>query len=191
MIGMAQEKWLFDGLATSRSKWNVIANDVILARLHQGGVEAYYTDGWDGFPPSRQRLLDHIAKSKPSNPVAITGDIHSFWANDIKADFADETSPVIASELIGTSITSNGVPYETFAKYLPDNPHVKFFESRKRGYVSVELTRQGDDGEIPGGVGRHRCQCEPLHAQDLCGRGRQARTGCRLTRCVPASPHGG
>ncbi|MEJ0028101.1 MAG: alkaline phosphatase D family protein [Rhizomicrobium sp.] len=142
MIGMAQEKWLFEGLATSRSKWNVIANDVILARLHQGGVEAYYTDGWDGFPPSRQRLLDHIAKSKPSNPVAITGDIHSFWANDIKADFADETSPVIASELIGTSITSNGVPYETFAKYLPDNPHVKFFESRKRGYVSVELTRQ-------------------------------------------------
>ena len=23
---------------------------------------------------------------------------------------------------------------------LPDNPHVKFFESRKRGYVSVDLT---------------------------------------------------
>ena len=25
-------------------------------------------------------------------------------------------------------------------KWLPDNPHVHFFESRKRGYVSVELT---------------------------------------------------
>ncbi len=141
MIGMAQEKWLFEGLATSKAQWNVIANDVILARLHEGGPDNYYTDGWDGFPASRQRVLDHIAQSKPSNPVAITGDIHSFWANDLKADFDDPASPVIASELIGTSITSHGVPYDVFAKYLPDNPHVKFFESRQRGYVSVELTR--------------------------------------------------
>ncbi len=79
MIGMAQEKWLFEGLATSKAQWNVIANDVILARLHEGGPDNYYTDGWDGFPASRQRVLDHIAQSKPSNPVAITGDIHSFW----------------------------------------------------------------------------------------------------------------
>ncbi len=33
------------------------------------------------------------------------------------------------------------MPYDVFAKYLPDNPHVTFFESRQRGYVSVELTR--------------------------------------------------
>ena len=142
MIGMAQEKWLFEGLATSRAKWNVIANDVILARLRQGGADNYYTDGWDGFPRSRQRLLDHIAQAKPSNPVAITGDIHSFWANDLKADFNDPKSPTIGSELIGTSVTSYGVPYDIFAKFLPDNPQVKFFESRQRGYVSVALTRK-------------------------------------------------
>ena len=35
MIGMAQEKWLFEGLATSKARWNVIANDVLMARLHQ------------------------------------------------------------------------------------------------------------------------------------------------------------
>ncbi len=44
--------------------------------------------------------------------------------------------------MIGTSITSYGVPYDAFAKFLPDNPHVKFFESRQRGYVSIDLTRQ-------------------------------------------------
>ena len=27
-------------------------------------------------------------------------------------------------------------------KWLPDNPHVHFFESRRRGYVSVELTAE-------------------------------------------------
>jgi hypothetical protein len=29
------------------------------------------------------------------------------------------------------------VPYEVIAPALPDNPHVHFFESRRRGYVCV------------------------------------------------------
>ncbi|MEI9995800.1 MAG: alkaline phosphatase D family protein [Rhizomicrobium sp.] len=140
LIGLVQEKWLFDGLATSKAHWNVIANDVLMARLRQGGQDSYWTDDWDGYPKSRERLLQHIAAAKPSNPVAITGDIHSFWANDLKADFDDAASPVIASELVGTSITSNPPPYEVFKGFLPDNPHVKFFDSRPRGYVSVALT---------------------------------------------------
>ena len=36
-------------------------------------------------------------------------------------------------------MTSNGPRYEKFAGWLADNPHVHFFESRKRGYVSAEL----------------------------------------------------
>lgn len=146
MIGLPQEQWLFDGLATSKARWNVIANDVLMARLRQDNADAsitggYWTDDWDGYPASRTRLLDHIAKSKPSNPVVITGDIHSFWANDLKADFDNPNSPTLASELVGTSVTSYGPPYDLFAKFVPNNPHVKFFDSRKRGYVSVELTR--------------------------------------------------
>ncbi|MGZ5935144.1 MAG: alkaline phosphatase D family protein, partial [Rhizomicrobium sp.] len=145
MIGLEQEKWLFDGLASSTARWNIIANDVLMARLHQKtptGEDGWWTDDWDGYPASRTRLMQHIADARPSNPVAITGDIHSFWANDLKVDFDDPNSPVIASELVGTSITSYGPPYDLFNSFLPNNPHVKFFESRKRGYVSVELTRE-------------------------------------------------
>jgi alkaline phosphatase D len=40
------------------------------------------------------------------------------------------------------SISSVGPPYEQFAKLLPDNPHVRYFDSRGRGYVSVELTQE-------------------------------------------------
>jgi alkaline phosphatase D len=74
--------------------------------------------------------------------VVITGDIHSFWANDIKQDFDNPISPTIATELIGSSITSPPPPYDLFKSFLPDNPHIKFFESRKRGYVSVNLTKK-------------------------------------------------
>jgi alkaline phosphatase D len=145
MIGMDQEKWLFDGLANSKARWNVIANDVLMARLNQpapDGEPAYWTDDWDGYPPSRKRLLDHIHDSKPGNPVVITGDIHSFWTNDLKPDFDDPKSPVVATELVGTSVSSDGPPYDMFKGFLAANPHIKFFESRKRGYVSVELTRK-------------------------------------------------
>lgn len=151
MLGEAQEKWLFNNISSSKARWNVIANDVMMARLNQpapDGEPSYWTDDWDGYPASRNRLLIRIHDSKVSNPVVITGDIHSFWTNDLKLDFDDPKSPVVATELVGTSVTSDGVPYETFSQYLSHNPHVKFFDSRKRGYVSVALTQKRMDAKF-------------------------------------------
>jgi alkaline phosphatase D len=142
MLGLAQESWLGLGLARSKARWNVIAQDVLMAQLRQkmpDGDFGFWTDDWDGFPASRRRLLQRIAQTRVSNPVVIGGDIHAFFANDLKVDFDDPKSPVIATEFVGTSISSAGPPYDVFAAQLPDNPHVRFFESRKRGYVSVDV----------------------------------------------------
>ena len=49
----------------------------------------------------------------------IGGDIHSFWANDLKLDFDDPASPVVATEFVGTSISSYPAPYDLFAKRCP------------------------------------------------------------------------
>jgi len=49
---------------------------------------------------------------------------------------------VVASEFVGTSISSSGVPFGTFFSFLPENPHVKFFESRLRGYDRCTVTRR-------------------------------------------------
>ena len=84
--------------------------------------------------------MQHVHDSKVRNPVVIGGDIHSFWANDLMLDFDDPRSPVVATELTGTSISSPGPSYEQFVKFLPDNPHVKFFDSRYRGYVAVQVS---------------------------------------------------
>jgi alkaline phosphatase D len=142
MLGAAQEQWLFDGLARSQTRWNVIAQDVLMAELRQRQADAsigFWTDDWNGYPATRDRLLHHIRDARVKNPVVIGGDIHSFWANDLKLDFADPTSPTVATEFIGTSITSFGPRYDVFSAWLPDNPHVHFFESRRRGYVSVDV----------------------------------------------------
>jgi alkaline phosphatase D len=144
MIGDEQEAWLFDGLTHSPARWNVIGQDVLMAQLRQktpDGDFGYWTDDWDGYPASRTRLLQHISRSRVRNPVVLGGDIHSFWANDLKLDFDEPMSPTVATEFVGTSIASKGPPYELFAKCLPDNPHVRFFESRFRGYACADITR--------------------------------------------------
>ena len=138
LLGAAQEEWLYEGLARSTVRWNLLAQDVLMARLRQG--DRYWTDDWNGYPANRSRLLRHIQESRVSNPVVLSGDIHSFWANDLKADFDDPRSATVATEFVATSISSHGVPYEQFLRYLPDNPHVRYFESRRRGYVSAEVT---------------------------------------------------
>jgi alkaline phosphatase D len=74
--------------------------------------------------------------------VVIDGDVHSFWVADVKQDFSARTSPTVATEFIGTSVTSEGVPYEVFNGFLPENPHIKFFESRERGYVLADVSRE-------------------------------------------------
>ena len=145
-LGMAQEAWLYRQFRASRApgpaRWNVLAQQQLMAefkeRLDNGDI-SYWSDDWNGYPAARQRLLAQMRDTGLPNPVVIGGDIHSFWANDLKLDFDDPRAPVIASEFVGSSITSTPPPHAKFAAWVADSPHVHFFESRQRGYVSVEL----------------------------------------------------
>jgi alkaline phosphatase D len=144
-FGPAQETWLMAGLARATARWNVIAQSTLMSQWRQrtqDGEAAFSTDNWNGYPASRTRLLRHINEARVPNPVMIGGDVHSFWANDLKLDFDDPQSPTVATEFVCTSITSAGPNYDRYVKYLPDNPHVRFFDSRRRGYAAIDLTRQ-------------------------------------------------
>jgi len=148
-LGMAQEAWLYGQFRTRQSpgpaRWNILAQQQLMAefkeRLDNGEI-SYWSDDWNGYPAARQRLLQQMRDTSLPNPVVIGGDIHSFWANDLKLDFDDPAAPVVASEFVGSSITSNPPPYAKFAAWVAENPHIHFFESRKRGYVSVDLSPQ-------------------------------------------------
>lgn len=80
----------------------------------------------------------------PTNPVIISGDIRSSWVNDVKGDYGVPSSPVVATEFVGTSITSD-FPATFLAPVnaaLVDNPHVKDFDGVFRGSVACRLDRQ-------------------------------------------------
>jgi alkaline phosphatase D len=141
-LGPTQEAWLYEQFRQPVGRWNVLAQEQLMAELKErldDGAVAHWTEDWNGYPAARQRLLQQMREAKLANAVVIGGDIHSFWANDLKRDFDDPKAPVVASEFVGTSITSPGPPYAKFAAWAADNPHVRFFDSRKRGYVSVDL----------------------------------------------------
>jgi alkaline phosphatase D len=147
-LGKPQEVWLYGQFRAAPRRWNILAQQQLMAELKErlaSGEIGHWSNDWNGFPAARQRLLQQIADTSLRNPVVIGGDIHSFWANDLKLDFDDPAAPAIASEFVGTSITSAGPSYEQFKAWLPDNPHIKFFESRQRGYVSVDLRPQRMD----------------------------------------------
>ncbi|OGN49224.1 MAG: alkaline phosphatase [Caulobacterales bacterium RIFOXYB1_FULL_67_16] len=143
-LGFEQERWLCDGLARSQAQWNILGQDLVMAglRFGDGGAETrYWTDTWDGYPVARDRMTEALATLKPRNPVVLSGDYHSFWTNDVKRVSADPASATVATEFVGTSISSSGPPYDALMANMPNNPQIKFFDSRVRGYMSIEMDR--------------------------------------------------
>ena len=144
LLGTTQENWLLDRLATSPSTWNILAQQVMMARVDRkpGDAVAYSMDQWSGYEVGRRRLMKSIDERGISNPVVLTGDIHTNWVNDLKIDYDDANASTVATEFVGTSISSGGDGAEKRKDtdgVLAENPFVKFYNA-ERGYVRCELT---------------------------------------------------
>jgi alkaline phosphatase D len=72
--------------------------------------------------------------------VFLGGDVHAAMAARIQADPANPDSPVVASEIVATSITSQGFA-SMIAGIAKENPHILYAESQVRGYSLIELDR--------------------------------------------------
>ncbi|WP_210491833.1 alkaline phosphatase D family protein [Patulibacter sp. SYSU D01012] len=140
--GIAQERWIVDRMTRSRARWNVLAQQVLMASHDtvKGDAKGYSTDQWDAYRASRQRVLTGIADGGTRNPVVLTGDIHQHYASDLLRDFADPSSPVIGSELCATSVTSGGDGSDA-REDLSENPWMKY-NAKRRGYVRVTVDRE-------------------------------------------------
>jgi alkaline phosphatase D len=168
MMGATQEAWLANGLKNSRSEWNVVAQQVMMMpwnlvrtaalniqfnpaippALKQQLLQAaslvsnvYNVDAWDGYPAARARFLQMLQTLKPSNPIVLSGDIHSAWASNLLSDFSNPQSQVLAAEFTCTSVTStfltqNPKPTEGIVRpgVQQDNKHIAFFNGLFRGY---------------------------------------------------------
>src|SRR5690606_4279132 len=144
ILGAEQEQWLFSQLATARSRWTVLAQQVpMFAR--DNGPDArvrFFMDKWDGYTASRQRVLTRLKEARTPNPIVLSGDVHQHYGADLKMNFADPASETVGVEFTNTSITSGGDGSEVqldWDRLQGFNPHLKY-NSNRRGYIACTAT---------------------------------------------------
>jgi alkaline phosphatase D len=143
VLGDAQERWLDGALDESGAAWNFLAQNVLVMTVAEGTAESprHYSDAWAGYPPARERFLASLVKHGTANPVVLTGDIHSFWVNEV----ANAAGRPVAVELVASSIATS--TYDKSAT-LALNPGAKFHDGLHNGYVRCALRRDRLQADI-------------------------------------------
>jgi len=99
------------------------ANSAFVAASGQkDALSAFFTrflldcDQWDGYNTERKTLMAHLKANNIGNVVAITGDIHAFFAGTVNDDFdaAGGGTPVMVD------LVSAGISSDSFFSYLRD-----------------------------------------------------------------------
>jgi len=135
LLGPAQERWLGEGWDLARP-WNLVAQTTLMARVAGYGDDAtVWTDGWDGYPAARARLLREVAARRVPGVVMLGGDIHAHVVADLHTDADNPRSPRVASEFCATSISSHATLRGPFAT----QDHMRFGDADHRGCMRFTL----------------------------------------------------
>jgi len=132
ILGKTQREWWKKTLQTSSAQWKIWGNEVSLLKMRLdarklAGVPTALqqdfvlnADQWDGYNAERSDLLNFIRQNKISNVVAITGDIHSFYAGVAHADYnaTPPNTPALV-DLVTAGISSDSF-YQYFAAAVRD-----------------------------------------------------------------------
>ena len=142
LFGMAQERWLAQGLAASTRRWKLLGQGT---QLSASGVDSplgqrIHTDGWDGYPKARERLLHAIADPGVSNVLSLGGDVHRHVAAQLRLRPNDPASPIVASEFVCSSISTRGLSEALMGLMRSSNPDMVHARSDERGYALIEIT---------------------------------------------------
>jgi alkaline phosphatase D len=144
MLGSAQEEWLKGALTGSRARWTLLGQQTLFAHVDESPDKEvrYWADNWNGYPAARARLVNFMAERKIRNPVVLSGDIHAFLVNDVNAHANDPASPIVATELVTSSISSNGRSQQDYDVWKPKNANVHLARSDTRGYLRLSVKQE-------------------------------------------------
>ena len=142
LLGGEQKRWLKRQLIGSGARWNVLAQQVMMGMVDRRLNGTYSMDQWPGYAHERMELLRFLEDRRIPNPVVLTGDIHTNWANELRADDRRAEDPVIAPEFVATSLSSGGDGYDKPNRYdelRAKHPGIKFHNG-ERGYIRCTIT---------------------------------------------------
>ncbi|HXI87461.1 MAG TPA: alkaline phosphatase D family protein [Parvularculaceae bacterium] len=166
----------------SGQPWRVIANQVIMAKVTAPDLNPHVTekdieelqaqwsqarsfiktsalglpmdfDAWNGYPAARERFYKTTREAGAQGLVVVTGDSHTWWANDLVA----EDGAHMGVELGVHSVTSpspfrreflggKGADYALLTNQ--DNKCVRYLSGENHGYISLEIGREAVDARF-------------------------------------------
>ncbi|RYF61434.1 MAG: hypothetical protein EOO27_02030 [Comamonadaceae bacterium] len=144
LLGAEQARWLATGLAASRRRWNLVAQATQMSAtgIDSSQGRSIWTDGWDGYPLERRRLLQAASDAGVRNLVTLGGDVHRHVAADLRIQPNELRSPVVASEFVGCSVTSRGASQAAMARMQRDNPDIRHARGDERGWALLHIGPQ-------------------------------------------------
>ncbi|SDP32329.1 alkaline phosphatase D [Klenkia soli] len=154
-----QLRWLTDGITRSRKPWHLVGNQTVLTRLFAVprvgvlGGQVYNADQWDGYQADQATLIAAMGRGG-TDPVVLTGDIHSSWANDLPPafDVARYTAAPssVGVEFVCPSVTSNGfkeslgnsaaAAVAATTAFQAANPWIRYLEGIGHGFAVLDVT---------------------------------------------------
>lgn len=169
VMGAAQQAWFLDTMKGAKETWKLWGNEYCLLPLaiNLKGLapapfdKAFYmnADMWDGMRDRRSEILTELAKL--DNVVAITGDIHAFYAgvpgtNDdptqriaefvtsgmSSGTFRSQLVLQVAADPVLSMTDGASMLAESIDSLLRDtgfNRHLAHADSSRNGFVSIEL----------------------------------------------------
>lgn len=131
MLGAEQRGWLIDALKASDATWKFWGNETQLVQMVLDlspfnvpplfkGLYYFTVDQWDGYRTERTEILQELSSVK--NLVALTGDIHAFYAGELHVDFDKPGPTPIGVEYVTAGISSSPAQEITAGAVLALDP---------------------------------------------------------------------
>jgi len=110
-------------------------------------------DAWDGYPAARERLYDIARSAGARDLLVVTGDTHTWWANDLYAANGDKmgvefgvSSVTSPSPYAPSFLGGRGADYALLTNR--DNPAVRYLSGATHGYIDLTLTPEAADARF-------------------------------------------
>ncbi len=135
VLGQTQRGWWKDKMQSSTATWKFWGNEVSLLRmaLNLNALPAIVAqaagdpvlakllstyiinaDQWDGYAAERANLTGFLAANSIKNVVAVTGDIHAFFAGEVPANFG----AYVEGSAAMVDLVTAGISSSSFWSYL-------------------------------------------------------------------------
>lgn len=172
----------FRNSVASGQPWRLIANQIIMAEVTAPDLTAHVTeeevaalerqwaqarafvessalglplnfDAWDGYPAARERFYDLLKTSGDDGVIVVTGDTHTWWANDLVARDGKHMGVELGTHSVtspspfgGDFLGGRGADYSLLT--TRENDSVRFQSGENHGFIKLEIAHDGARAEF-------------------------------------------